>query len=250
MIGIIAAIAYGIYFALQERAAQQREQAQIQTKADSLQLEQQALYAMMNPHFTFNALQSIQYFIMVQDKMSATKFLTQFAKLVRMNLDSSKSQFISLNDEIERLKLYLSLEKMRFQDKFDYALEVDEEIDKSETLIPPMILQPFVENSLKHGIMPLEGNGEISVHIQEEDENTLLVSIRDNGIGISASKKMKADRPNDHVSQGMTITQDRLKLFSKTTGKAYTIDFEEVEKEDGTIGGTLVRIRLPMKSRL
>lgn len=250
MIGIISAIAYGIYFALQERAAQQREQAQIQTKADSLQLEQQALYAMMNPHFTFNALQSIQYFIMVQDKMSATKFLTQFAKLVRMNLDSSKSQFISLNDEIERLKLYLSLEKMRFQDKFDYILEVDEEIDKSETLIPPMILQPFVENSLKHGIMPLEGNGEISVHIQEEDENTLLVNIRDNGIGISASKKMKADRPNDHVSQGMTITQDRLKLFSKTTGKAYTIDFDEVEKEDGTIGGTLVRIRLPMKSRL
>lgn len=250
MLTMISAIGYAIYFAFQERANQQREQAQIQTKADSLQLEQQALYAMMNPHFTFNALQSIQYFIMVQDKMSATKFLTQFAKLVRMNLDSSKSEFISLNDEIERLKLYLSLEKMRFQDKFDYFLEVQEEIDKSETLIPPMILQPFVENSLKHGIMPLEGNGQIIVNIKEEDENTLLVSIRDNGIGISASKKMKADRPNDHVSQGMTITQDRLKLFSKTTGKAYTIDFEEIQKEDGTIGGTLVTIRLPMKSRL
>lgn len=250
MIGLVSAVIYLIYFALQERAAQQREQAQIQTKADTLQLEQQALYAMMNPHFTFNALQSIQYFIMVQDKMSATKFLTQFAKLVRMNLDSSKSEFISLNDEIERLKLYLSLEKMRFQDKFDYELQVEEEIDKSETLIPPMILQPFVENSLKHGIMPLEGNGQITVSVKEEDEKTLLVLIKDNGIGITASKKMKADRPNDHVSQGMRITEDRLKLFSKTTGKAYTIDFEEIVKEDGSIGGTLVRIRLPMKSRL
>lgn len=248
MIAIVAAIGYGIYFAIRERAAQQKEQEQIQTKADSLQLEQQALYAMMNPHFTFNALQSIQYFIMVQDKLSATKFLTQFAKLVRMNLDSSKSEFISLNDEIERLKLYLSLEKMRFHDKFDYALEVQDEIDRSETMIPPMILQPFVENSLKHGIMPLEGNGKITVSIKEEDENTLLVSILDNGIGITASKKMKADRPSDHVSQGMTITQDRLKLFSKTTGKAYTIHFEELKREDGSIEGTLVRIRLPMKS--
>lgn len=247
-IGIIALIGFGIYEYFKERQRQKREQEQMQNKSDMLQLEQQALYAMMNPHFTFNALQSIQFFIHTQDKLSATKFLTQFAKLVRMNLDSSKTDFINLNDEIERLKLYLSLEKMRFQDKFDYELKVEEGIDKSETQVPPMILQPFVENSLKHGIMPLKDKkGEVLVEIRHQDEATLLVIIQDNGIGIEASKKMKENRPTDHVSQGMKITHDRLKLFSKTTGKDYAIEFRELKDENGEVLGTQVRILLPAK---
>lgn len=248
-ISLLVLIGFGIYSYFKERERQKREQEQMQNKSDMLQLEQQALYAMMNPHFTFNALQSIQYFIHTQDKLSATKFLTQFAKLVRMNLDSSKTDFISLNDEIERLKLYLSLEKMRFQDKFDYELHVEEGIDKSETQVPPMILQPFVENSLKHGIMPLkEKKGEVIVTIRHKDADTLWVTIQDNGIGIEASKKMKENRPTDHVSKGMKITEDRLKLFSKTTHKEYTIQFEEMKKVDSEeVIGTKVTILLPAK---
>jgi ligand-binding sensor domain-containing protein/cellobiose-specific phosphotransferase system component IIA len=244
---LVGAVATIIFFTIRDRNRQRTAQKQMKERAEMLQLEHQALYAMMNPHFTFNALQSIQYFIHSQDKLAATKFLSNFAKLVRMNLDSSKSDFISLNDEIERLKLYLSLEKMRFQEKFDYEIIVDEEIDKSGTLIPPMILQPFVENSIKHGIMPLDYKGEIRVEIFEKDDVTLQVSIIDNGIGIEASKKMKADRPSSHVSKGMLITQERLKLFANMTGKEYAIDISEVHKEGGEVGGTKVSISLPMK---
>ncbi len=250
MIGLLGAIGLGIYTYFREKATQKRETERMKTKSEMLQLEQQALYAMMNPHFTFNALQSIQYFILSQDKLKATKFLSQFAKLVRMNLDSSKNEFISLSEEIERLKLYLSLEKMRFEDKFDYDIRIDKELDKSETQIPPMILQPFVENSIKHGIMPLESKGEILVDILCIDEHTLKVEIRDNGIGIEASKKKRADRPSDHVSKGMQITTDRLKLFSKNTKKPYTVTLEEIISSDGSIGGTLVRILLPMKANV
>lgn len=245
---LVGAVATIIYFTIRDRNRQKSEQKRMKERAEMLQLEHQALYAMMNPHFTFNALQSIQYFIHSQDKLAATKFLSNFAKLVRMNLDSSKSDFIALNDEIERLKLYLSLEKMRFQEKFDYEIIVDEEIDKSGTLIPPMILQPFVENSIKHGIMPLEYKGEIRVEIFEKDDATLQVSIIDNGIGIEASKKMKADRPSSHVSKGMLITQERLKLFENMTGKEYSIEISELKKEDGSVAGTKVNISLPMKN--
>lgn len=241
---------FGIYHYFKEKAERKRETERMQTKSDMLQLEQQALYAMMNPHFTFNALQSIQYFIHSQDKLMATKFLSQFAKLVRMNLDSSKKEFISLSEEIERLKLYLSLEKMRFQDKFDYEIQLEDQIDKSETQIPPMILQPFVENSIKHGIMPLEEKGIITVIISQLDEDTLSVEIMDNGIGIEASKRKKADRPSDHVSQGMQITRDRLKLFSKNTGKPYTVTIQEMHNAEGGVSGTKVDILLPMKARV
>lgn len=250
MLALLSAVGYTIYRFWQIRADEKRQQAQMQTKSELLQLEQQALYAMMNPHFTFNALQSIQYFIHIQDKVAANKFLSQFAKLIRMNLDSTQSDFISLHDEVERLKLYLSLEKMRFQEKFDYEIIVAGDIDKSATFIPPMILQPFVENSIKHGIMPLEQKGEkgeIYVKISELDEKTLEVLVQDNGIGIEASRKMKADRPSDHVSKGMQITRDRLNLFSKTNGKNYEILIAERHHPDGSIAGTEVRILLPVK---
>ncbi|MFN0204040.1 MAG: two-component regulator propeller domain-containing protein [Bacteroidia bacterium] len=244
---VVGAIGYLIWLSIQSRMKQKQEQQKMKDQAEMLQLEHQALYAMMNPHFTFNALQSIQYFIHSQDKLTATKFLGNFAKLVRMNLDSSKSEFISLKDEVERLKLYLSLEKMRFQDKFSYFIDLEDELDSPSTQIPPMILQPFVENSIKHGIMPLEKQGKIIVSILQKDEETLLVSIKDNGIGIEASKKMRADRPSDHVSKGMQITKDRLKLFANLTGKDYSVQIHELKNEAGEVEGTEVTIYLPMK---
>lgn len=217
---------YLAYLAFTYRRRQRQEKIRIQNTAEKLQLEHQALYAMMNPHFTFNALQSIQYFIHRQDKKAANKFLSSFAKLVRKNLESTKSDFISLNEELERLKLYLGLEKMRFPEKFDYSVESDPDIDLSEIQIPPMILQPFVENSIKHGIMPLDANGMIEVDLHKMDEDYLSISIKDNGIGIEASKKQHANRPNDHVSKGMQITLDRLKLFARMTNKKYSLDID------------------------
>jgi ligand-binding sensor domain-containing protein/anti-sigma regulatory factor (Ser/Thr protein kinase) len=237
---------YITYRIIADRTRRRREKEQMKFKAEKLALEHQALYAMMNPHFTFNALQSIQYYIIRQDKVAANKFLSRFAKLVRKNLESTRNEFISLEEELSRLDLYLSLEKMRFKDKFDYEVILEEGVDQSETIVPPMIFQPFVENSIKHGINPLEKDGVITVKISPFDAEHLQVIIRDNGIGIEASKARRASRPSDHVSRGMQITQDRLALFAKMTGKSYEVKTEELKNEDGSVAGTQVSILLPL----
>jgi ligand-binding sensor domain-containing protein len=238
---------YGIYHIYAQRRRQHREQLRLQNAAEKLQLEHQALYAMMNPHFTFNALQSIQYFIHRQDKKAANKFLSSFAKLVRKNLESTRVDFISLSEEVERLKLYLSLEKMRFPEKFDYEVSIDYGSDLGEVQLPPMLLQPFVENSIKHGVMSLEENGLIRIDISQVDEDYLRILVQDNGIGIEASKARRANRPNDHVSKGMQITKDRLALFARITGKQYSLDIHETHDEAGQVNGTLVEIVLPIR---
>lgn len=244
-----AIVSFTVWFianSIINRRQQERERQRIRNTAEKLQLEHQALYAMMNPHFTFNALQSIQNFIQQNDKKSAHKFLSRFAKLVRKNLDSTKEDFISLNEEVDRLKLYLDLEKMRFPEKFDYEVRISPEIDAYEIQIPPMLLQPFVENSIKHGIMPLSSDGMISIDILPEEDDYMRILIQDNGIGIKASKAMQRNRPSDHVSKGMKITQDRLELFARMTEKGYALDIREETDEVGEVIGTLVDIKLPM----
>ncbi len=248
MVLLVLGIAYSIYRVITANRRQQQEEQRIRNQAEKLTLEHQALYAMMNPHFTFNALQSIQFFIHRQDKVAANKFLSSFAKLVRKNLESTKSDTITLGEELERLKLYLSLEKMRFPEKFDYEVIVEPGLDLSDTQIPPMLLQPFIENSIKHGIMSLKENGLIQVRISGEGEDYLRIQIEDNGIGIEASKERKRDRPNDHVSKGMQITKDRLALFARMNGRKHSLDIAEIKDTNGAVKGTLVDIFLPLKN--
>ncbi|MCI4669356.1 MAG: histidine kinase [Bacteroidia bacterium] len=243
---ILASIAFLWYRNSATQRRQKEEERKIRNTAEKLQLEHQALYAMMNPHFTFNALQSIQNFIQRNDKKAAHKFLSSFAKLVRKNLDSTKLDYISLGEEIDRLKLYMGLEKMRFPEKFDYKVSIDPEIDLSETKIPPMVLQPFVENSIKHGIMSLEKDGIIEITLIQKDEDYLSIEIRDNGIGIEASRNMRRNRPSDHVSKGMKITKDRLALFARMTEKEYFLDIREEKSPNGEVEGTVVEMTLPM----
>ncbi len=238
-------IGWSIYKYQRTERRRKAEEARIKNQAEKLQLEHQALYAMMNPHFTFNALQSIQYFIHRQDKIAANKFLSSFAKLIRKNLESTKSEFISLQEEVDRLRLYLDLEQMRFPEKFTYDLYVDPSLDSQSVLIPPMILQPFVENSIKHGIMSLEEDGKIEINIVRLEEEYMLVEVIDNGIGIESSKKRRENRPSGHVSKGMQITKDRLALFSRMTGKKYSLNIGEIQNSDH-IAGTKVSIVLPI----
>ena len=247
---LVLGVGYVIYQSYAQRRRRRREQFRLQNAAEKLQLEHQALYAMMNPHFTFNALQSIQYFIHRQDRKSANKFLSSFAKLVRKNLESTKVDFISLSEEVERLKLYLSLEKMRFPEKFDYQVSLDYGSDLGEVQLPPMLLQPFVENSIKHGIMPLASNGLIRIDISQVDDDYLHILIEDNGIGLSASQARRANRPNDHVSKGMQITKDRLALFARITGKQYSLEIREIHHAEGQVSGTLVEIVLPIRQEV
>ncbi len=209
-------------------------------KSRLLALEQQTLNASMNRHFIFNALNSIQYYINSQDRLSANKYLTSFAKLIRKNLDSSVSVsgLVTIADEIERLNLYITLEHMRFQEKFDFEIDIDEKVDQKNTFIPPMILQPFVENSIWHGLLPKEKGGKLWVRIYE-GTNGIVFEIEDNGIGYDTSLSRKTE--NSHQSKGMLITSGRLEILKKVNSQKMTIKGPfQMHGEDGKVIGTKV----------
>ncbi len=209
-----------------------------------LTLEQQTLNASMNRHFVFNALNSIQYYINKQDKRAANLYLTSFARLIRKNLDDSQNNLILLSEELERLELYLKLEHMRFTDKFKYKINVDRSIDVENVKIPSMLLQPFIENSIWHGILPMNYPGEVTVDISKDEEKSLVFAIEDNGIGIETSIKNKGEQK--HISKGMRITKGRIDLLRKITKQNIFINGPfEIKDEKNEPKGTKVEIILP-----
>ncbi len=233
-----------------KRLREQNEKEKLEFRSRLLTLEQRSLNASMNRHFIFNSLNSIQYFINTQDRLSANRFLTNFAKLIRKNLDSSEEgNIVTLEQELERLDLYLSLESMRFKDRFDYVITCDEDIDKETVVIPAMILQPFVENSIIHGILPNEEvKGMINVQIKKKHD-ILEIIIRDNGIGIEKSRHIKAQIDGDHKSQGMEITTKRIELLNRLSDKHFEIiGPRQLENNDHSINGTEVILKITVQN--
>ena len=231
-----------------EREKQYNETLEVKTKL--LTLEQQSLNASMNRHFIFNSLNSIQYFINTEDRRSANKYLTNFAKLIRKNLDSSSEEnnLVSLSQEIERLELYLSLESMRFKDRFDYSIETND-IDLENINVPSMLFQPFIENCIIHGILPLtDQKGHISIRMTTES-NALNVLIEDNGVGIENSLSQKSIVEGDHKSKGMQITTKRIGLLKKLSHQEYELEGPyQYESSDRLINGTRVLIKIPLEN--
>lgn len=225
------------------------KQEMIEYKSKLLELEQQSMNASMNRHFIFNSLNSIQYFINTQDRLSANKYLTNFAKLIRKNLDSATAvnNMISLEDELERVQLYLSLESMRFKDRFEYNITI-ENVDTESIMIPAMIMQPFVENSIIHGILIDESSkGKIDISLKMS-EDFLCIEINDNGVGISKSLAKKHGNTGDHKSQGMEITSKRIEILQKITKNGISLDGPmDIVGNDGSINGTAVLIKIPHK---
>jgi len=216
------------------------------------ELEQQSLNASMNRHFIFNSLNSIQYFINSSDKKSANKYLSSFAKLIRKNLDSSTADnfIVSLNEEIERISLYLVLEKMRFGEKFDYSVNVSPDVDVEMTMIPSMLLQPFVENSIIHGVLPLEApkKGKIEVNVKLELD-CLVFEVVDNGVGIDKSLSLKDSFDGDHESKGMMITENRIELLRQVDGdNLMIIGPFQIDDGVGGVVGTKVMIKIPINN--
>lgn len=247
----VVVIAFAVVQIFRFRIRREREfneKEKMVFKSKLLALEQQSLNASMNRHFIFNSLNSIQYFINTQDKFSANKYLTNFAQLIRKNLDSAGNDgnMIPLSKEIERLKLYLSLEAMRFKDKFVYNFTLPE-IDTESILLPAMLLQPFVENSIVHGILPnTEKMGEIEIELRVVEER-LHITIVDNGIGFSNSIKNKEHFEGDHRSQGMEITTKRIELIKKISNHAFEIEGPKDNlDENHRINGTYVLLKIPI----
>jgi len=206
-----------------------------------LEMERKALRLQMNPHFIFNALDSISSFIFKNDPKQAIRYLNNFAKLMRLTLESSMEPLHPVETEVSILKNYLELEKLRFKGKFDYRIEVDEEIDY-DVGIPPMLIQPHVENAILHGLKPKETPGELNIRFILEDA-FLICEIEDNGIGRKKSKEIK--KKKDHRSMATAINRDRINLLKKA--KSEKVDIRIIDKTlpNGEGAGTLVRIQLP-----
>lgn len=206
--------------------------------------EQKALHLQMNPHFVFNCLGSISSFIVQNGTDSALKYLSKFSKLMRLTLEYSKESIIPIEKEIEGLQNYLELEQLRFHNSFSFSIISSEKIEFNMGL-PPLLIQPFVENAILHGLVPKEGEGKIEVHFDAYN-NQLVCTITDNGIGITKSKEMKQHSMTAHQSMALEITKKRLEIMEATISKSAQIEIKEIENNN-TIQGTKVTLRLPIQ---
>ncbi len=208
------------------------------------QVELQALRAQMNPHFLFNTLSSIQHFITLNRSEDAINYLSKFAKLMRVILDNSKNPEIPLKDELSALRIYLDLESLRFKDKFDFSIEVDENLDMNYDQIPPLLIQPYVENAIMHGIMHLDKKGMIKVRIEHQGD-FMKVMVQDNGVGRERSKELEKHKM--HQSRGMSITKDRLEIINSSRKSSLNLQITDLVDKEGKASGTRVEIFIPLE---
>lgn len=187
-------------------------------------LRQKAFTTLINPHFIFNALNSIQHYINKQDRQAANRYLSDFASLIRRNFDAAQQAFIPLDEELENIRLYLQLEKMRFPGKFEYELFITGDVDEEEHVIPSMIIQPFLENAVLHGLSSRPDSGLLQIRIDHKEE-ALSIEITDNGIGIEKSRSLRAGSP--HKSRGMQLIREKLAVLSQFGDKPVLLNITE-----------------------
>jgi hypothetical protein len=232
-----------IFMAWRIRSIRRQGEVRAETNQKIAELEQMALKAQMNPHFIFNSLNSIQHFMFDKDVAGVNRYITDFSRLIRLTLEFSSKTRISIEDEIRFLSTYLELETKRFDGKFTYRIHLDSQIESSQFHIPPMLLQPYVENSIRHGIRYREDNdGLIAIDFSIEDDQ-LVISIEDNGVGRERSAQLKGPNTIEYQSQGMNLTARRVEMFNKSSKFPINIDISDVY--DGSIvAGTKVMIRI------
>jgi tetratricopeptide (TPR) repeat protein len=210
------------------------------------ELNQTNLRQQMNPHFIFNTLNSIQYYVFQNDKISSNNYMTKFASLIRKTLENSRHTEISIKEELDALHLYLELEVLRFKEKFEWTIRVDEEIDTLAYKIPTMLIQPYVENAITHGLMNKEnGKGFLHVELQLQNDH-ILCTVEDNGIGRAKAMEIKLQKNNNHQSMGTNITESRLKLVNELYGKSMKVVYTDLMNDSGDPAGTKVEINIPI----
>jgi ligand-binding sensor domain-containing protein len=226
-----------------ERSEKERQLAELKQK--STELEMQALRAQMNPHFIFNSLNSINRFILQNERAQASEYLTKFSKLVRLILQNSQASLITLDSELESLQLYLNLEALRFNYHFNYKISVPKDLDISALQVPPLILQPYVENAIWHGLMHKEEKGQLDVEVSEED-NHLFFKITDNGIGREKAAALASKSATKHKSMGLRITAHRIAMMQDSRALESPVTINDLTNADGSAAGTEVVIKMPV----
>jgi len=209
------------------------------------ELTQANLRQQMNPHFIFNTLNSIQYYMYQHDKLATNTYLTKFSSLMRKVLENSNHTSIPLRDELDALHLYLELESLRFKDRFDYNIIVDEEIDTLLFKIPTMLIQPYVENSICHGLMPKAEKGFVKIDLKLNTDH-IICTIEDNGIGREAASERAKQKNGNHKSMGTRIVSSRLDLVNELYGTSLTTVYTDLKNDMGDPEGTRVQINIPI----
>ena len=210
------------------------------------ELKMQTLRTQMNPHFIFNCLNSINRFILENNKSDSSRYLNKFSKLVRMILQNSQSSYISLKSELESLELYIEMEMMRFDNHFSYKIIIPPELSISMLKVPPLILQPYVENAVWHGLMHKEEKGELLIEVLQKEKD-LFLKITDNGIGRKQAERIASKSATKYKSMGLLLTADRIAMMQSTNGNESAVIINDLVDADGDAAGTEVQIKIPVK---
>jgi len=222
-----------------------RERLKTQINKQYANIELKALQAQLNPHFIFNCLNSIQHFILVNDEVSASNYLTKFSMLMRKFLEHSKSNMVTLQDEIELLRLYVELEALRSRNKFDFRLQIDPELDIFNIEIPGMLFQPFVENAIAHGLLNMESKGTLLLSFGIEDNHVVGI-IEDNGIGRKKAAEINANTYKGHASRGMDIIRERIAVLNYIENIRIELQVTDIMSPENEPAGTRVIIKIPI----
>ncbi len=229
-----------------EKLKNEKIQTELQQRASDL--EMQALRAQMNPHFIFNCLSSINRFILKNEGKTASNYLVRFSRLIRMVLINSQKPLITLEDELQMLTIYLDMERLRFKDSFDYGITFLNTVETGNIFIPPLLLQPFCENAIWHGLMHKKGQGRLNIEFSMKD-NILHCTIADNGIGLEKSEEMKSKSAEKEKSMGLRITTERLALLNKEKGLNSFYVIENLKDEEGNALGTIINLKISFKEK-
>ncbi|MBL4651950.1 MAG: histidine kinase [Flavobacteriales bacterium] len=239
-ISVIIVISSSVLY-LWIRNIKERERAKSAIDKKIASAELQTLRAQMNPHFMFNTMSSIQHYITLNETESALRYLSKFSKLMRKILDNSKTPAITVKNEMETLELYLSLESLRFKNKLDYSFDIDKSIDQNYDEIPAMLIQPYVENAIIHGINHKEGKGTINVKLTREND-FIKCTITDDGVGRKRSAEINKSKNKRHTSSGMSITKERLNLLNEAQGQKTNVTITDLSDKESNATGTQIEI--------
>lgn len=224
-------------------------QEQLETKLANQkrlhELELNALRAQMNPHFVHNSLNAIQYYIQLNEVEKSEDYLAKFSKLMRLFFEYSRKQSISLENELKLLNNYLDIEKMRFEDGLDFRVSVDKKLDKEAILMPPMILQPLLENAINHGIFHKQGKGFLEVNFISLNKNSFKVEVLDNGIGVDKAKQLAKQKETSHTEHSSYVLEERLILLKQSN--LWDIDFNIQDRSHTNANQTGTKVILVFK---
>jgi sensor histidine kinase YesM len=238
---VIIVLVGGIYAVTAIRIVniKKKQKEEFERKVEMSKIELKALRSQMNPHFIFNSLNSIQHYIFNTRSDEAIKYLNKFARLVRVILNNSEKPTVTVGEDLEALKLYLELEQMRFEEKFEFEVKVDDSVDPDYDIMPPLLMQPYVENAILH-------KGKLSIDLQSKN-NFLICTITDNGIGRERSNEIRRTMPqNKHKSLGMKITEDRLKILNDINRSQLSVIITDLKDAQGNATGTQVQLFVPL----